>query len=80
MEHVHTDLVQVQMRWHAINSQYWSPQAVPLVDAIAQKLRLQTLSLLSSAYTSISVEKASSFLGCSAEELHKGLVPIEPAV
>ncbi|KAK9819141.1 hypothetical protein WJX74_009979 [Apatococcus lobatus] len=60
-----------QTRWHAINSQHWRPETVPLVIAVASKLRGQTLDLISGAYTSITVEKASTFLGCSADDTLK---------
>ncbi|KAK9865670.1 hypothetical protein WJX84_007268 [Apatococcus fuscideae] len=57
-----------QMRWPAMNSQHWSLHTVPLIAALASKLQAQTIVLISEAYSSISVDKASSFLGCSAKD------------
>lgn len=69
----HADLFHVlQTRWLAFNSQHWRPEAVPLVTAIAHKLRRQMIDLISGAYTSITIEKASTFLGWSADDTLKG--------
>ncbi|XP_015918967.1 COP9 signalosome complex subunit 8 [Parasteatoda tepidariorum] len=56
----------------ALNEE-WPEHLKPIITAILETTRSRALRLVSKAYSSISVEKLSSFLGLPAEECIEGL-------
>jgi len=54
--------------WQAIEGFNWSPQALPVVEALGEKLRSSMLALLGEAYSTVSPAKAAALLGVSESQ------------
>lgn len=65
----------LQSIFAALTGYRWPQDLQPLVDAIQAKTRSSILALLSRAYSSITVQKAATFLGLSTTEVVKGKQP-----
>lgn len=60
-----------ELLWPAVR-QEWSPQAQPVVDALAIRLRLRMLDLVGRAYSDLSPAKLAILLGLSEQEAVQG--------
>lgn len=54
--------------WQALQGYQWSAQLVPLIDALAMKLRGQMLDLVSTAYSTVTAGKVAILCGMSEQQ------------